>query len=42
MISQLIFVQRVSTYIMRSEDHLFIDRIDLAALAGITQVRIAD
>jgi len=42
MVSQPTFVQRVNTYIMRPEDHFFIDRIDLAALAGITQVRIAD
>lgn len=41
-VSQLIFEQSTDTYIMRPEDHLFIHRIDLAALAGITQVRVAD
>lgn len=31
-----------NTYVMRLEDHLSIHRIDLAALAGVTQVRVAD
>jgi hypothetical protein len=34
--------KKQNTYIMRLEDHFSIHRIDLAALAGITQVRVAD
>lgn len=43
-VSQPIFrtEKETDTHIMRPEDHLFIHRVDLAALAGITQVRVAD